>query len=318
MTSIGKQVLLYLVDGRPGGLRTAEIANWTGHVVAAPRSDLATLLHRDEPHRTGVYTLLGEDAEAADTGGARVYIGEGDEVATRLKQHQANKDWWDRVVVVTSQAQAQQLTKSQVRYLESRLITRAKAAGRAVVENGTDPGFDKLSEAERSNMDFFLEQLDVLLPAIGVDVFRVVDVQPTSTASSPTGHSGVSPVFALSGKKAGLTARAQQVDGQFVVLEGSAAGSVTQSTTYSESTAKAYASIAAQHDDLLQKGVLVHDGAVMRFTKSWPFSSPSTAGSVVLGRSCNGRTEWKTADGISFGAWEGQGVQAFGAESDKA
>lgn len=36
----GKQIKLFLVDGTPGGLSTAEITNWTGHVLTAPRSQL--------------------------------------------------------------------------------------------------------------------------------------------------------------------------------------------------------------------------------------------------------------------------------------
>jgi len=36
--SVGKSIRVYLADGTPGGLLTAEIMNWTGHVVAAPRS----------------------------------------------------------------------------------------------------------------------------------------------------------------------------------------------------------------------------------------------------------------------------------------
>lgn len=39
------------------------------------------------------------------------------------------------------------------------------------------------------------------------------------------------------------------------------------------------------------------------------FSSPSTAGSVALGRSCNGRVEWVSPDGHTFGAWESRGVE---------
>ena len=55
----GKQIKLFLVDGTPGGLTTAEITNWTGHALSARRSDLADLLKRDEAQRTGVYFLLG-------------------------------------------------------------------------------------------------------------------------------------------------------------------------------------------------------------------------------------------------------------------
>jgi len=54
----GKQIKLFLVDGTPGGLTTAEITNWTGHVLSARRSDLADLLKRDEAQHTGVYFLL--------------------------------------------------------------------------------------------------------------------------------------------------------------------------------------------------------------------------------------------------------------------
>ena len=69
----GKQIRLYLVDGTPGGLLTAEIMNWTGHVVAAPRSDLGQLLGREEPRRTGVYVLLGDDPDTPF--GSAVYVG---------------------------------------------------------------------------------------------------------------------------------------------------------------------------------------------------------------------------------------------------
>ncbi|WP_212735005.1 hypothetical protein [Nocardia farcinica] len=59
--NLGKTVRMFLADGTPGGLQTAEIMNWTGHIVAAPRSDLARLLARREVGRTGVYVLIGED-----------------------------------------------------------------------------------------------------------------------------------------------------------------------------------------------------------------------------------------------------------------
>lgn len=303
----GKQVLLYLVDGRAGGLRTAEIANWTGHVIAGPRSDLSRILGREESKRTGVYLLLGDDLEAASQGQAKIYIGESDEVATRLRQHHDKKDWWDRAIVITSQAQAQQLTKSQVRYLESKLIARAKSTARAVLDNGTDPGFARLSEAEASNMDYFLEQLHVLLPAIGVDVFRGVPTLAIGLDGGTSRNIGDSPVFFLRGRKLGIEARAQLIDGEFIVLTGStAAGRVSESDKYSESTARAYASYRAIHASLAEKGMLVVDGTIARFVKDVPFSSPSTAGAIVMGRSCNGRTSWLTETGMPFGTWEGR------------
>jgi hypothetical protein len=69
----GKHIELFLVDGVPGGITTAEIAGWTGHVLSGPRSDIADVLARSEAQRNGAYFLLGDDAEAL--GGARCYVG---------------------------------------------------------------------------------------------------------------------------------------------------------------------------------------------------------------------------------------------------
>jgi hypothetical protein len=40
-----------------------------------------------------------------------------------------------------------------------------------------------------------------------------------------------------------------------------------------------------------------HAGGLYQFTQDYSFSAPSTAAAVVLGRSANGRIEWKAADG---------------------
>lgn len=39
--SQGRSLRLFLVDGTPNGLLTAEIMTWTGHVLTGPRSNLA-------------------------------------------------------------------------------------------------------------------------------------------------------------------------------------------------------------------------------------------------------------------------------------
>ncbi len=86
-----KQIKLFLADGTPGGLTTAEITDWTGHVLRASRSDLADLLKRVEAQRTGAYLLLGEDEGAIEN--TRRYIGEADIVAERLRYHHRDRDF---------------------------------------------------------------------------------------------------------------------------------------------------------------------------------------------------------------------------------
>src|SRR5262245_11608116 len=131
----GRTLRIYLVDGSPTGVLTAEIMNWTGRVTVGPRSQLAALAARPDRSRTGIYLLVGPDPDAPNKD--RVYVGEGDKVITRLTKHEADesKDFWTRTVVVTSKDE--NLTKSHVRYLESRLLQMALQAGRAVISNGT-------------------------------------------------------------------------------------------------------------------------------------------------------------------------------------
>ncbi len=288
------------MDGTPGGLTTAEITNWTGHVLSARRSDLGELLKRDEAQRTGVYFLLGDDEEAV--GDTRCYVGEADVVAERLRYHQREKDFWDRVVVVTSKDS--NITKAHGRYLESRLIGLTTDAARVSLENRDRPPTPQLPEADRSDMDYFLAQLQIVLPVLGVNAIRA---RPSPTAPSLP-EIDDSPIFLLMNPKHGVDARAQQIDGEFTVLKGSRIVGSWHGRGTAQSTIRAYQSYGAKHQQLLAEGAIVPDGKHAILVRDIVFGSPSTAGAVCLGRSCNGRREWTTSDGIHFGAWEGRGL----------
>ncbi len=214
----GRQIRLYLADGTPGGLLTAEIMNWTGHVIAAPRSDLADLLKRPEVSRTGVYLLLGDDPN--NPGSQQVYIGEGDNVGKRLYQHgrDETKDFWDRTVLLTSKDL--NLTKAHARYLEARLIALTSEAGRAHLTNETAPAPINLPEADISDMEYFVAQARIVLPVLGINVLRSTGLTPRAPSDPSRPES---PAFVLSQAKAGVSARAQEVDGEFIVRAGSRA-----------------------------------------------------------------------------------------------
>lgn len=295
----GKQIKLFLVDGTPGGLTTAEITNWTGHVLRASRSELADLLKREEAQRAGVYMLLRDDEAAV--GGTRCYIGEADIVAERLRKQQRDKEF-DRVVVITSKDA--NLTKAHGRYLESRLISLATRAGRVTLENGTAPPVPALPEADASDMDYFVSQLQIVLPVLGINAIRVP--LPTSSAPASRGASE-SPIFRLRQTKLGVDAQAQQIDGEFTMLADSLVVASWHGVGKADSTMKAYASYRAQHEQLVASGAVVVEGGKGRVTRNIVFSSPSTAGAVALGRSCNGRREWISPEG-TFGEWESRGV----------
>src|SRR5262249_53706892 len=55
--------------------------------------------------------------------------------------------------------------------------------------------------------------------------------------------------------------------------------------------------LAAQRDSLLQRGILVPDTDTFVLAQDYTFDSPSATTGVMLGRSVNGRVEWKDAEG---------------------
>ncbi|AVL99345.1 DUF4357 domain-containing protein [Gordonia iterans] len=301
----GKSVRLFLVDGTSGGLTTAEIMNWTGHVITSSRTDLPALIKREEAQRTGVYILLGDDPDS--TGDPAAYIGEGDDVSKRLYSHNrpeeaGGKDFWNRVVVLTSKDP--NLTKAHVRYLESRLIEIATSAKRSRLQNSTAPGTIALPESDQSDMEYYIDQAKIILPVLGVNILRAkakrtapaASVDPSETSRSDA----TTPEFTLTVNRHGIRATAQELDGEFTVLAGSLAKAEW-------SRGSAHATYAALHEALLRDGTLIptDDPAVVQFSRDHPFSSPSSASAVVTGRPSNGRKDWiETTTGESYGRWQ--------------
>lgn len=301
----GRSIRLFLVDGTPNGLLTAEIMNWTGHALTGPRSKLSELVQRPECARTGIYFLVGPDPENAIR--PLVYIGESDDVAKRLKQHnrpedQGGKDFWEKVCLITSKDQ--NLTKAHVKYLESQLIAQAKQSGRCGLMNGTAHDYTSLPESDQADMAFFSEQIRTILPVLGFDFLRERQKVSATLAEQKTMQEA--PVFfEMELPKHGITARAREVDGEFVVLAGSKArnGWVSNSD---------YTSYRPLYQQLTEDGVLVPDqSGNVRFAQDQIFSSPSAAAAVVSGRSANGRLVWiEKSTGKSYGTWQSEIVDA--------
>jgi hypothetical protein len=300
---IGKHIELFLVDGTPGGLTTAEIIGWTGHVVRGERVQLGDFLKREESNRNGVYILLGDD-DTAPTG-TRAYIGRSENIAQRLRNHAANKEFWDRFVTITTKDDT--FTEGHWGYLEARLVAIARAADRATLMNDNSPQGRKLSEAQSSDMEAFILQLQIILPVLQVNLIRSARAPHPELA---VGGDIESPVFTLVEQRRGVNARAQLIDGEFTVLADSTIVAAWSGVGKADSTRRAYANYRARHEQLLAEGAVVVEDGHARVVRDIRFGSPSTAGAVALGRSCNGRREWIDGSGASYGQWENREIAA--------
>lgn len=295
---IGRTVRLFLVEGTATGILVAEIMNWTGHILVAPRSKLPEALKRSEAARTGVYLLIGDDPDQPSK--QRVYVGEADSVVERIKMHSKDvgKDFWTHAYIITSKDS--NLTKAHVRYLEGRLVELAKIAGRAVVANGNEPRLKQLPESDVADMEYFLEQMQLMLPVLSVNVFRSkATIAPPSDVQAEQ-----QPLdLVLDSKKNGITALAVEQDGEVTVRAGSKA-------TLAQFTSNTYADL---RDGLLKDGTLVPDGAgMLEFAQDAAFRSPSAAAAVVLNRNSNGRTEWRVkSTGQTLKDWQDEKLRSF-------
>ena len=268
---------IFVADGDPDGLRIVDKSNWIGKALVFPRALLPQVKARPELAQTGVYLLLGP---RPDGEGDMLYVGEGDPIRPRLESHYAQKDFWTRAIGFTTTT-AGQLNKAHVQFLESRLIALARAAKRMPLDNANQPAEPSLSEADRADMEVFLGHMLGMLPVLGVHAFEQAPKAPAAKAG---------PVLSCKGK--GVQATGYEASQGFVVRAGSQA--VVDSAP---SMAQHVRGMFDLRQELISNGVLVPLGGLFQFTQDYTFSAPSTAAAVVLGRSANGRVEWKALDG---------------------
>ena len=292
----GRSLELYFINGKPDGMLTAEVFNWTGHVLMAPRIQIGEALDRKEATHTGVYLLIGER-----DGEPWAYIGEGQDIGDRIRSHDTKKDWWDTAVLVTTTSNV--LHKAHVQYLEARLVEEAHKAAKVKLDNANVPAKPGLTEAAQVNMEVFLDYVLMILPALRVDCF----VQKARASSSAIGEGiGAADVtrFELRTPKHGIHAKARLEGGEFIVASGSSARK-DYSPKYR------HTSYGKLHAELKSNGVLgeVHEAGLadglLTFTQDFAFQSPSAAAAIVNGRTSNGTIEWKTVDeGKVYKEWE--------------
>lgn len=271
-------IKLFLPQGDAKGLRTAEISNWTGKALAAPRTELDFLLAREECEKAGVYVLTGSDPS---TNAPRAYIGEAEVIRERLKRHKG-KEFWVLAIVFVSKDE--NLTKAHVRYLESRLLSEALQVGRFALEQNQASGA-KLPESDREDMEVFLSRIRQLLPVLGSDLL-------TPIVKAPSKGQAREPLFC---RVKGAEARGQRTTDGFVVFSGS-----TSVLKDRPSAQRRHPFAVTLRKKLIADGVLVEKNGFLTFTKDSEFSSPSAAAAVIHGGGANGLTEWKTKDGTTL------------------
>ena len=283
-------VKIFLVEGSPTSIRTAELSNWTGKAVAGPRSKIEDIVKRDEANNPGVYFLTGINPE---TGRDRVYIGEAEIIKTRIKNHMS-KDFWKTLVFFVSKDE--NLTKAHIKYLEGKLIETAKSVGRFELENAQSSG-SHLPESDAADMDVFLFRMKQLLPILGQEFLKPIVKQE-----------GTKKTDLLFCEIKNIKATGRQTDNGLVVLKGSEAVLKERPST------QKYQYAANLRKTLLDDCIVEKRDDRLVFVSDYEFSSPSAAAAVIHGGQANGLTSWKDSKGISLKQKEEKDIQQVDAE----
>lgn len=156
-----KTINLLLYEGNLSGVISIEDSSWnSGELYSAPRESVDELLDTDACKKYGVYLLLSQDM---------VYVGQASDLAKRVGQHKVGKNWWESVAILTTKDDS--LNHSDIDYLESFLIDKARKVGRLDCDNknkGNKPKVDKFREVYLGQ---YLEEALFLLQLIGINVF---------------------------------------------------------------------------------------------------------------------------------------------------
>lgn len=292
MTTHGKNINMFLMDGTANGRIKCTLSNWTGIAYRIPRVDLDLCKERNDLKQSGIYFLFGVSDETSEQ---VIYVGQagarknGEGILYRLQEHRKNpdKDYWSEAVVFTTSNNFFEPT--EISYLENRFCAMANDAHRYIVKNGNEPTQGNVTEEKESELEEFIEYAKIIMGVLGHKVFEPL-VITESTQGNTTGSIGDKhTTFFI--KKRGANARAVQTAEGFIVLSGSVLSkdAVPSCPDSAINAREKYKSVIDENMVLL---------------KDIPFKTPSGASSFVLLRSSNGNVDWITEQGITFGKFE--------------
>lgn len=309
-----RSIVVLLETGDAQGPRVAHLPMSTIRAFAFQREDFAEAIELFGPRwqRPGTYLLFGPDISSSDQV-PTVYVGESEQVATRLRTHSSTAanngasdyTYWSETIVLVSEDDS--LSKGHVRYIERALTQGARANGEWVVKSGRDPapGAGELPRHDAVSADRFIQEAKLLTGVLGLDLFKLQPLaqEPrvqsgNDQAAAPT-ISALSPTFTL--KAANMSGPAiMQVtgDSSFVVVSNSSAAA--------DAVPSLNPSYRRLRETLKEEGILKEGGAQLIFTKDHAFRSIAAVTQVVSGSTLNGRIAWLDKNGQNYGQWEAQ------------
>ena len=289
--SIALQILLN--DEEIDGKKTVYVANRDIRCEYVPRHKVSTF----KSDYVAVYLLIGSDEEQGDL----IYVGETEEAAIRLLNHDKKKEFWDYAYFFFSNTH--NLNKADVKFLEAKIYQAIKEAGRYKLENASIPKESHVHDIRQSElMDMFKTIEFILGGAFNLFPFKKVDLQLEVNETKEKINHLKQQLDELEKETFYMTQKGADAKGyllgegkKFVVLKGSKTASI-------EKAANSFKEISAATnlERLKKQGVLQEIDGYYQFNETHIFNSPSGASDLIYLVATNGWKEWKNKEGESL------------------
>ena len=277
-----------LMDDNFNGRIKIEHTKINAFIYKIPHDMLDICKDIKELKQYGIYFLI--DNKSANR---KVYVGQARErrngkgvLLRMLEAHPSIKDWTEAIIVVSAK---DDYGATEISYLENKFCILAKKAGSFDVQNGNEPSTSNIKDSDRYEMDDVISYTEMMIGQLGYDIFKSTGIRKRNNRTSikSVKEDTTQKVFYLS-KRGSNAEMLRQSANSYIVSKGSVISKETTPSFYSKPCT------TARHirEELIAKDVIKN----FIFTQNYVFTSSSTAASVILGASANGKTSWRRKD----------------------
>lgn len=264
-----------LIDGSLEGARNIYMgANRTCHLYVLPRNEVSLAnTTEDISGQWAFYILIGP--------GNKAYIGQTADFASRKNDH-IQKNWWHTALVFISDNH--KIYGDDVRFLEYLGIKAAMEADSYTLDNTVVPRKPNIAQHQVNDMENFFNDIVLLTNFYGVKIF-------TSQKAEDSASEVLFYVKAFDRPASGIGFFDGKT-GKFILKKGS---------RLAANTAPKYNN-KQPREEFISKYCKNIDGEII-LQQDVALDSPSGASKIILGRSSNGKTDWKDSEGRTFGSY---------------
>lgn len=266
---------LFLLHGKPEGVKILEIQNKALRIYIVPRLYLTDIKDRNDLEQPAIYFLITEDHN-------KLYVGEAENSYNRILQH-STKEWETALICLSNN---NSLDKADVKYLEAYFIRTIREINNIQLSNENTPKFNNLHEFRRSGTEEFAEYIRTGLASLGYKFLQHISKNLKEEKIKEQAFWYL--------KARGGNAKGILIGDGFVLLKGSVINSVSTPNFINNKN------FENKRQNILKQKTKVLEYNFCETLEDINFTSINQAACFVVGNSVNAWLVWKNKEGLTM------------------